>query len=65
MILICIANYLQSCTIVDYKHSLHGLPVDFDEHLCILYEVSLNPLSFFAIKISFFNNDFCLVTKKV
>nr|POE81003.1 hypothetical protein CFP56_44888 [Quercus suber] len=29
---------LQPCNVVDYKYSLHGLPVDFDEYLHVLYE---------------------------
>ena len=64
MILICIADCLQPCNVVDYKYSLHGLPVDSDEYFRVLYEVSFNLLSFCAIAI-FFNNDFYLVTKKV
>ena len=40
MIIICIAYCLQPCTVVDYKYSLHGLPMDSNEYLRILYEVS-------------------------
>ena len=64
MILICIADCLQPCNVVDYKYSLHGLPVDFDEDLHILYEISFKP-SLFLCHCNFFNNDFCLVTSKV
>ena len=64
MILICIANCLQPCNVVDYNHSLHGLPMDSDEYLHVLYEVSFKP-SLFLCHCNFFNNDFCLVTKKV
>ena len=31
MILICTADCLQPCNVVDYKYSLRGLPVDSDE----------------------------------
>ena len=64
MILICIVDCLQPCNVVDYKYSLHGLQVDFDEYLHVLYEVSFKP-SLFLCHCNFFNNDFCLVTKKV
>ena len=64
MILICTANCLQPCNVVDYKYSLHGLPVDSDEYLHVFYEVSFK-LSLFLCHCNFFNNDFCLVTKKV
>ena len=64
MILICTVDCLQPCNVVDYKYSLHGLPVDFDEYLRILYEVSFKP-SLFLCHCNFFNNDFCLVTNKV
>ena len=64
MILICIVDCLQPCNVVDYKYSLHGLPVDFDEYLRVLYEVSFK-LSLILCHYSFFNNDLCLVTKKV
>ena len=64
MILICIVDCLQPCNVVDYKYSLHGLPMDFDEYLRILYEVSLKP-SLILCHYNFFNNDLCLVTKKV
>ena len=64
MILICIVDCLQPCNVVDYKYSLHGLPVDFDEYLRLLYEVSFKP-SLILCHYNFFNNDFYLVTKKV
>ena len=64
MILICTADCLQPCNVVDYKYSLHGLPVDSDEYLHVFYEVSFK-LSLFLCHCNFFNNDFCLVTKKV
>ena len=64
MILICIVDCLQPCNVIDYKYSLHGLPVDFDKYLRVLYEVSFKP-SLILCHYNFFNNDFCLVTKKV
>ena len=64
MILICIVDCLQPCNVVDYKYSLHGLPVDFDKYLRVLYEVSFKP-SLILCHYNFFNNDFYLVTKKV
>ena len=64
MILICIAYCLQPCNVVDYKYSLHGLPMDSDEYLRVLYEVSFKP-SLFLCHCNYFNNDFCLVTRKV
>ncbi|KAL4602907.1 hypothetical protein ACB092_10G087000 [Castanea dentata] len=62
MILICVADCLQLGNVVDYKYYLNGLPVDFDEYLCILYEFSFIP-SLFLCHCNFFNNDFCLVTR--
>ena len=53
MILICIANCLQPCNVVDYKYSLHGLPMDSDEYLHVLYEVSFKP-SLFLCHCNFF-----------
>ena len=64
MILICTADCLQPCNVVDYEYSLHGLPMDSDEYFRILYEVSFKP-SLFLCHCKFFNNDFCLITKKV
>ena len=64
MILICIADCLQPCNFVDYKYSLNRLPVDSDEQLRVLYEVSLKP-SLFLCHCNFFNNDLCLVSRKV
>ena len=64
MILICTVDCLQPCNVVDYKYSLRGLPVDFDEYLRVLYEISFKH-SLFLCHCNFFSNDFYLVTKKV
>ena len=57
-----------ACTVVDYKYSLHGLPLDSDDYLRVLSEVffSFFKILSLSLSLSLFVSllDFCLVSEK-
>ena len=55
-----------ACTVVDYKYSLHGLPLDSDDYLRVLSEVFFSFFKILSLSLSLFVSllDFCLVSEK-
>ena len=55
-----------ACTVVDYKYSLHGLPLDSDDYLRVLSEVFFSFFKIRSLSLSLFVSllDFCLVSEK-
>ena len=42
-----------ACTVVDYKYSLHGLPLDSDDYLRVLSEVFFSFFKILSLSLSF------------